>query len=744
LKGISHRGARWVLSLLTETFFLFSLLPASAQTQPPPPPITVLSPVVVTASGVDEPLAAAPQTVRVYDQDAIDAAHPTNLGDLLIQNSFGSTTSFSPGQTLFNIRGGSSGVGQGWDDTSEVTVLINGRPAGTANLGKLSTYDIERVEVLRGPASVIYGSSAMGGVINLITKDGETAPGSRVEGTFGSYDRYSGTFESGGKEKAFDWYVEGTGFTSGNYQSGAGSVGTMPDTAYNQANLDLHLGYDFNDTNRLDFTVRNDGVYDAGHPGVTLSTTDSDNRYNTSIEADYTGSTSHGDLSWTEHPYFVQDVDEYDWSQNPLIGAVGHAVGYDGLPGIAVDDDIRRESLFGDKASTVWKPIDSNSLLAGVDLRYTSIYNTRTRVAAPGYPQAFVNAGVLSPVDLPPTEYNSESYSTGVYEEDTQKFLDDKLALSAGARFDFINQKLLGTEFQTTAFNSQARNSAAPTYRIGATYDAAPWLTLRSSVGTAFLAASPTEINASTEQGNGVTINGNPALKDETSLGWEFGGHAARGPFSSDLAYFENHINNRITTIPTANPLVYTWGNVPHDTARGVDFQAAYDLAQPAGWTGYRFEPYATGTYYFEFEQSGTVPGITLTDNHMGMMDQYNATIGLRGGKPGKWSTDWYAVWNGPSYEINSTQNVPAPATGGPLYVSKLGSFWVFDNRESYQVTKNVSLFFGINNLFNLDYDPYFIVHNDSGSAIPSYDREGGLGSSQPGRNFFGGFAVSF
>jgi len=262
-------------------------------------PVTELAPVVVTASGIDQPLPLVSQTLRLYDQSAIDTAQPRNLGDLLIQNSFGSSINFSPGQTLFNIRGGSSGVGQGWEDGSEVTVLINGRPSGTANLGKLSTYDAERVEVLRGPASVIYGSSAMGGVINIITKDGETAPGSRVEGFFGSYDRYSGTFESGGKEKAFDWYVEGTGFTGGDYDSGAGSAGAMPNTAYNQANLDLHLGYDLNETNRLDFTIRHDGVYDAGHPGVTLSTTDTDNRYNTSIEADYAGSTSHGDLSWT-------------------------------------------------------------------------------------------------------------------------------------------------------------------------------------------------------------------------------------------------------------------------------------------------------------------------------------------------------------------------------------------------------------------------------------------------------------
>ncbi|MGO7771011.1 TonB-dependent receptor plug domain-containing protein, partial [Rhizobium ruizarguesonis] len=75
-----------------------------------------------------------------------------------------------------NLRGASTD-GQGRDFRSQVLVLVNGRRAGTANLSKLSPSDVERIEIVRGPSSVIYGSQAMGGVVNIIMKTGATAPG---------------------------------------------------------------------------------------------------------------------------------------------------------------------------------------------------------------------------------------------------------------------------------------------------------------------------------------------------------------------------------------------------------------------------------------------------------------------------------------------------------------------------------------------------------------------------------------
>ncbi len=77
-------------------------------------------------------------------------------------------------------------------------VLVNGRRAGTANISKLGTREIERIEIVRGPASVIYGSQNMGGVINIIMKSGENAPPSEVGITGGSWGLVNGYAQSSG------------------------------------------------------------------------------------------------------------------------------------------------------------------------------------------------------------------------------------------------------------------------------------------------------------------------------------------------------------------------------------------------------------------------------------------------------------------------------------------------------------------------------------------------------------------
>ncbi|SDT93792.1 vitamin B12 transporter [Verrucomicrobium sp. GAS474] len=692
---------------------------------------------VVTVTGAAPGGSAGTGTAAVYDQAAIETIRPFNLTDLLSQNSFGFSVNYSPGHTLFNIRGALTAA-QGWDDVSQIPVLVNGRRAGTANIGKLSTEDAARVEVSRGPASVAYDSTAsMGGVVNLVTKDGTTAPGNRVTGTFGSFDRYTGQIESGGKEKAFDWYVSATGSTSGNYTSGSGSAGTMPNTAYDRGNLNLTLGYDLDATgaNRIEVIVRHDGVYDAGHPGLTYSLTDTDTRMNTSVDAIYTGAATGGGLRWSDHFYYVQDVDIFDWPQNPFIGLAASGAGYYGTPGVLRDRDARTQNLAGDKIAFTVEPTESNTLLAGVDLEHGWLENTRSRVAAPGYPAANPFAPA---VNLPPTEYNNESYMAAVYAEDAQRFLDDRLVLQAGGRFQFTNAKLLGTEYQTASFDSAARNAGSGTYRVASAYEVRKGWKLRASVGTGFRAVTPGELHSATQQGNGFTVSGNPNLKDEYSLTSEYGVHGEEGPLSADLAYFRNTIHNSVVSLPTATPLVYTWRNIDREKISGLEAAFSYDLARLGKWAGYRLEPYATGSKLFQFDGEG-VP-YALSDSHMLKIDDYQATLGLRGGKIGKWSSDWYAVWSGPSYESAASEGYTADSH----LISQVPSWWVLNMRQSYEVTASLSLFFGINNLLDRDYDPASLGLNRANSGILPKATAGGLGSSAPGREFLGGFVVSF
>ena len=86
-----------------------------------------------------------------------------------------------------------------------VLILLNGRRAGTGNAAKIMTKNIERIEILRGPASVQYGSAAMGGVVNVITKQGKDKPTAFVEGVLGSFEHEEGSIGFSGQVNGFDF-----------------------------------------------------------------------------------------------------------------------------------------------------------------------------------------------------------------------------------------------------------------------------------------------------------------------------------------------------------------------------------------------------------------------------------------------------------------------------------------------------------------------------------------------------------
>jgi vitamin B12 transporter len=152
------------LSLFTS---LFTPLPLQAQT-------TTLAPVVVTGSREPLALDRLVGDITVIDEQRIRASSADSLETLLSRaGGIQMSRTGGPGQTAGVFLRGSS--------ASSVVVLIDGVRIGSATLGQadlssLSLASIERIEILRGPGSSLYGSDAIGGVVQIITKRGEGAP----------------------------------------------------------------------------------------------------------------------------------------------------------------------------------------------------------------------------------------------------------------------------------------------------------------------------------------------------------------------------------------------------------------------------------------------------------------------------------------------------------------------------------------------------------------------------------------
>jgi len=143
-----------------------------------------LDPVVVTASRTEKLLSDEPVRTEVVSNIEIHKTHARSLTEAL-ENV--------PGLQLREIHGksGYEAVLQGMT-SDQVLVLIDGLPLATStgstvDLSQLSTVNVERIEVVKGAASAQYGSSAMGGVINVITRNPQTVSGGSLTYDVGSY-----------------------------------------------------------------------------------------------------------------------------------------------------------------------------------------------------------------------------------------------------------------------------------------------------------------------------------------------------------------------------------------------------------------------------------------------------------------------------------------------------------------------------------------------------------------------------
>ena len=142
--------------------------------------VPTLDTVVVTAGRVAEKQKTLTTHVTVIDSETIEQSAARDLGELLAEQ--GLAVRQYPGTLAsVGIRGFRTDT-TGNDLTSKVLILLDGRRAGTGNVAKIMTKNVARVEIIRGPASVQYGSSAVGGIVNVITRQGSGKPSAFVEG----------------------------------------------------------------------------------------------------------------------------------------------------------------------------------------------------------------------------------------------------------------------------------------------------------------------------------------------------------------------------------------------------------------------------------------------------------------------------------------------------------------------------------------------------------------------------------
>ena len=199
------RRIRYPIGFAAMLAFAPSITSAQEASPTPTPGETEAEQVIVSATRFDIPLDQSPASVSVISSEDIEQKQIERVSNALRE---------VPGLSV--VQTGTDGqltsVFTRGLRSEHTQVLLDGIPInqglqGAFNFADLTTDDIDRIEVVRGPQSTLYGPRALAGVIQIFTKQGEGTPAITLSSEGGSYDTFREALESEGKIDKFDYSI---------------------------------------------------------------------------------------------------------------------------------------------------------------------------------------------------------------------------------------------------------------------------------------------------------------------------------------------------------------------------------------------------------------------------------------------------------------------------------------------------------------------------------------------------------
>lgn len=215
----------------------------------------MLSETVVTATRVPQPLSHLVADVSILDRDTIERSGAVGLAEVLARvPGIEMSRSGGPGSaTNLYVRGAESRFTAVFVDG----VRIDSQSTGGATWENIPLAQIDRIEVLRGPAGAVYGSDALSGVIQIFTKRGEGAFTPFVGLGFGTYGTQKIEAGFSGSDGPIDYSLGLARQSSDGFNARPTAVPAQnPDTdGYTQQSFNARMGFQFNPAHRLEATA---------------------------------------------------------------------------------------------------------------------------------------------------------------------------------------------------------------------------------------------------------------------------------------------------------------------------------------------------------------------------------------------------------------------------------------------------------------------------------------------------------
>jgi iron complex outermembrane receptor protein len=642
--------------------------------------------IVVTPARMPQEEYATGSNVIVIDSKEIADSNAVFIADILKEKAGINVFDLSTDKTAkVDIRG--------FADTSvnNILVLVNGRKVNSIDISgpdwiQIPIKTIDRIEVLRGAGSVLYGDNAVGGVINIITKKGKAGFSGKTNTELGSYRTYQENIELSGGQDKLSYYL---------FLKYSDTDGYRTNSDVLTKDWNARVGYKLSENLSFD-VITGWHEDDYGMPGGL-------NDAGELIENGRRGSVNKSDYAETEDKYVQLLIDGKPQIADMDIGKFMVNIFYRNRDAYSWFD-------YGAWGATATKyKIDTQ----GVNTKY--IHNTKffrrdldLVVGIDYYDVEHIIRGSGSGIMASTDDLTIYKEELGFYLfSDYELF--NKLSFNSGVRYQRAKYRFDQIAATTTY---ETRHPSESVFMSGMKYEYAEGSNIHFSVQETFRFLA-------TDEWFSTTTGLNTNLEQQTGLQYEIGvKHNFFDTLLLSMTPYWIDLKNEIYLNPDPAP----GQNENYDRTRrmGVEFGAELDLLKLIRFPNIDdLSLYTNYTYQLPKFRGGL-----YKNNDIPMVPRHQANIGFKTRFLKNFNISLTGNYIGSRYAINDTKNE----------ASKVKGYLVWDYRISYKKDP-LEIYLGINNIFNRKYSSYVV--KSTFSATKDY-------YPSPERNFVAGCSFKF
>ncbi len=583
-----------------------------------------------------------------------------------------------------------------------VVTLVDGNRIETATnlaagLSLIDMFDIQRIEVIKGGVSSLYGTGATGGVINLTTKTPTYTDALQLSGTLSS--GYSSVNEGGignlsltaTSDKAFI-KISGTARSAINTQT---PQGILPNSQFNDNYFSGMAGVIPRENQELKISFQNFSGKDIGIPGGKSLPQTAIARYlfaeRIMYSAEYRLTNLLPFLVNTSIKYFNQEIERsVELKPNAAATTLPRAI----------------HKTNGIQLQTNWMLNDFNQLAAGIDF-WQRKYS--------GFREAIVKTGTTTKITTDYPVPNSKYASTGFFAQNESRMFENKLVITVGGRFDVI--KVTNDETRNPAYvNTNGVITYPPKNPLASfsagKYDDQSWsgnigllYSLFEEVDVTFNFAHAFRSPVLEERFQYINLGGdvylgNPNLKSERGNFIDVGFRIWNDNISLKTNFFYNSFNDLVIDKPIIVDSLYQKANVGKARLFGFDLGLEYNVMN-------RLICFASVSFVRGED--------TDNETDLPQIPPFNGRIGIKSVLLKYFSFEFASTIFGEQNKVAFGERTTPGYVLFDVYLSSM----MFDLDFA-----TVKLFAGVENIFNKDFRNH--LSTNRGQIL-----------SEPGRNFF-------